>query len=45
MPRVLLVQMFTEELLEVMGDYLGPKLDYGAWNHCMHVITAGIKSS
>ena len=40
---VCLVQMFIEELLEVMGDYLGPSLDYGAWNHCLHVITAGIK--
>jgi len=38
------IQVFIEELLEVMPDYLGPNLDYEAWNHCLHVITAGIKS-
>lgn len=36
--------MFIEEFLEVMGDYLGPNLDYGAWNVCLHQITNGIKS-
>jgi len=35
--------MFIEELLEVMPDYLGPNLDYGAWNHCLHIITSGIR--
>jgi len=39
-----LLQNFIEELLEVLADYLGSKLDYGAWNSCLHVITNGIKS-
>jgi len=41
---VVAVQYLIEELLEVLGDSLGPPLDYGAWNHCLHFITAGIKA-
>ena len=39
-----MVQKFIEELIEVLGDYLGPNLDYAAWNLCLHVITNGIRA-
>jgi hemoglobin-like flavoprotein len=35
---------FIEELLGVLPDYLGTKLDFGAWTECMKVVTDGIKS-
>jgi hemoglobin-like flavoprotein len=36
-------QAFTDELLTVLPDYLGTRLDFGAWTDCMKVITDGIK--
>lgn len=35
---------FNNELLSVLPDYLGTKLDFGAWSDCLKVITDGIKS-
>lgn len=35
---------FVDELLSVLPDYLGTKLDFGAWSECMKVVTDGIKS-
>lgn len=36
--------VFNEELLSVLPDYLGSKLDYKAWKDCLTVITDNIKS-
>jgi hemoglobin-like flavoprotein len=36
--------VFNNELLTVLPDYLGSKLDFGAWTECLTLITDGIKS-
>lgn len=35
---------FRDELLQVLPDYLGTKLDFQAWTDCFNLIAAGIKS-
>lgn len=35
---------FRDELLQVLPDYLGTKLDFQAWTECFNLIAAGIKS-
>jgi len=34
---------FINELLAVLPDYLGTKLDFQAWNECLAVIVGGIQ--
>jgi hemoglobin-like flavoprotein len=34
---------FVNELLAVLPDYLGTKLDFKAWSECLAVITGGIQ--
>jgi hemoglobin-like flavoprotein len=34
--------VFVNELLAVLPDYLGTKLDFKAWSECLAVITGGI---
>lgn len=36
--------VFRDELLTVLPDYLGTKLDFGAWTDCLTLITSGISS-
>lgn len=35
---------FTDHLLDVLPEYLGSKLDFGAWKSCMGLITSGMSS-
>lgn len=35
---------FRAELLGVLPDYLGTKLDFSAWNECLKLITSNIKA-
>lgn len=35
---------FNDELIGVLPDYLGTKLDFAAWSECLKLITDGIKS-
>jgi hemoglobin-like flavoprotein len=37
-------EAFRDELLQVLPDYLGTKLDYAAWMECMTLLISGIKS-
>lgn len=36
--------VFVNELLAVLPDYLGTKLDFKAWSECLGVITGGMHS-
>jgi hemoglobin-like flavoprotein len=36
--------VFVNELLSVLPDYLGTKLDFKAWSECLGVITDGMHS-